>query len=103
MGQLGTADALPLAAALRHYGPNTLLWVEVAGPDHPAGTVEWARPGLLRGYIDRFAPSENAHDLSLDCWIAICRAAWQLNQEGKLASGNTGAQVSVSAIAHADG
>ena len=80
MGQLGTADALPLAAALRHYGPNTLLWVEVAGPDHPAGTVEWARPGLLRGYIDRFAPSENAHDLSLDCWIAICRAAWRLHE-----------------------
>ncbi|MBV9018381.1 MAG: hypothetical protein JO058_22245, partial [Alphaproteobacteria bacterium] len=80
MGQLGGADALPLAAALRHYGPNTLLWVELADGDHPAGTVEWAGAGLLKAYIDRFAPSENAHDLSLDCWIAICRAAWRLQQ-----------------------
>jgi hypothetical protein len=32
--------------------------------------------GLLKGYIDRFAPGDDAHDFSLDGWIALCRAAW---------------------------
>jgi hypothetical protein len=82
MGRLGGADALPLVTALRRYGPNTLLWVELADADHPAGTVEPAGTGLLKGYIDRFAPGEDAHDLSLDCWIAICREAWRLHHSG---------------------
>ncbi len=25
--------------------------------------------------MDRFAPGENAHDLSLDCWLTLCRTA----------------------------
>ena len=106
MGRLGGADALPLAAALRHYGPNTLLWVELADRDHPAGTVEWAGAGLLKAYIDRFAPSENAHDLSLDCWIAICRTAWRLQQErvrSKVASSGTAADLSSPSATHIAG
>jgi len=86
MGRLGGEVAPPLAAALRRYGPNTLLWVDLADTDHPAGTAEWAGAGLLRGYIDRFAPGENAHDFSLDCWLAICRAAhylWSQSREAR--------------------
>ena len=60
------------------YGPTALLWVEQQDRDHPAGTVEWVATGLLKGYIDRFAPAENAHALSLDCWLAICRNALKL-------------------------
>jgi hypothetical protein len=71
-----------LLTVLRRYGPNTLLWVELADADHPAGTVEQAGAGLLKGYIDRFAPGEDAQDLSLDCWIAICREAWRLHHSG---------------------
>jgi hypothetical protein len=83
MGRLGGADdALPLMMVLRRYGPSTLLWVELADADHPAGTVEQAGAGLLKGYIDRFAPGEDAYDLSLDCWIAICREAWRLHHSG---------------------
>jgi hypothetical protein len=44
---------------------------------HPSGTVEMLLPGLLRGYVDRFAPSENAHDLSLSAWTDVCEAAWR--------------------------
>ena len=33
--------------------------------EHPAGTVEVLTAGLVKGYIDRFAPGENAHALSL--------------------------------------
>jgi hypothetical protein len=67
-----------LLAALRHYGPNMLLWVELADAGHPPGSVGWAGPSLLKGNIDRFAPGENAHDLSLECWIALCREAERL-------------------------
>jgi hypothetical protein len=64
-----------LAEALRQYGACTLLWVEQQDADHRAGTVEALGGGLLKGYIDRFAPRENAHDLSVDGWIALCRRA----------------------------
>ena len=29
-------------------------------------------PGLMKGYIDRFAPEDNAHDLSFDGWLRVC-------------------------------
>jgi hypothetical protein len=78
MQPLSEAEARGLLAGLRRYGPNTLLWVELADAEHPPGTVVWRGEGLLQAYIDRFAPGDNAHDLSLDCWIAICREAAQL-------------------------
>jgi len=81
---LDDAQVERLLAALRRYGPNTLLWVELADTDHPPGTVDWVGRDLLKGYIDRFAPGEDAHDLSLDCWVAICRAAerrWRRRQD----------------------
>ena len=76
-------DVDRLLESCRRYGPNTVFWVELADSVRPAGTVEWAGVDLLRGYIDRFAPGENAHDLSLDCWITICHEAERLWSEGK--------------------
>jgi hypothetical protein len=78
MEPLGEEEARRLLALLRSYGPNTLLWIEGADAEHPPGTVAWIGEGLLKAYIDRFAPGEDAHDLSLDCWIAICRGAYRL-------------------------
>jgi hypothetical protein len=66
--------------ALRQHGPATLFWVELQDAKHPAGTVEMLGDGLLKGYIDRFAPGDNAHDLSMDCWISLCRQAVSLVQ-----------------------
>jgi hypothetical protein len=37
--------------------------------------VEVVMPGLLKGYIDRFAPDDNAHDLSFDGWLRVCANA----------------------------
>ena len=68
-------EILPLHMSLNRYGENTLLWVMPAEPDRPAGTVEVVRPGLLKGYIDRFAPDNNAHDFSFDGWLRICANA----------------------------
>jgi hypothetical protein len=76
-----------LVRSLRSFGPNTLLWVEVAGPQHPAGQVDWIEPHLLKGYIDRFAPMEDPYDLSLESWTTICRKAerlWRVDRVGDL-------------------
>jgi hypothetical protein len=79
MEPLTEDKARELGSALRDYGPTTLLWVELADSDHEPGQVEWVEPGiLLKGYMDRFAPGENAHDLSLGCWVVLCRNAHRL-------------------------
>jgi hypothetical protein len=68
-------EILPLHMALNRYGEATLLWVVPAERDRPAGTVEVVMPGLLKGYIDRFAPDDNAHDFSFDGWLRVCANA----------------------------
>jgi hypothetical protein len=70
-------EVLPLYATLNELGRNWLLWVVPADSTHPPGTVETLLPGLLRGYIDRFAPHENAHEMSMPVWTAVCEAAWR--------------------------
>jgi hypothetical protein len=77
---LSADEAAGLAAALRRYGPNTLLWVGLEEPGHPAGTVATVAEGLLKGFIDRFAPGENAHYLSLWAWIETCRNAQEMRR-----------------------
>jgi len=79
-------EILPVVAALNAYGPNTLLWVVIADSKHPPGTAEWVMPGLIKGYVDRFAPNENAHDLSLDVWLELCANAYDLWQHRKMQS-----------------
>jgi hypothetical protein len=78
MDPLSEAEVLRLLEALRAYGPATLLWVDRGDARHQAGTVEVAAPGLLKAYIDRFAPGDNAHDFSSDAWLEICRKAYRL-------------------------
>ena len=68
-------EVLPLHMALNQRSETTMLWVVPFERDRPAGTVEVLKPGLLKGYIDRFAPSHNAHDLSFDGWLKVCANA----------------------------
>ena len=70
-------EVLPIYTTLNELGCNWLLWMVPATPAHPSGTVERLLPGLLRGYVERFAPNDNAHDLSIDAWISVCEAAWR--------------------------
>jgi hypothetical protein len=79
-GPVSEAEILALYLALNQFGPNTLLWVVPADPRRPAGTVEVMLDGLLKGHIDRFAPDENAHDLSFESWIKLCANAWLLSR-----------------------
>jgi hypothetical protein len=71
-------EILPLHMALNRYGAAILLWVVPAERNRPAGTVEVVMPGLLKGYIDRFAPNDNAHDLSFEGWLRVCANAYVL-------------------------
>jgi hypothetical protein len=64
-----------LIAALRRYGPNRLLWVQTATADKPPGHAEDAGDGLIKGYVARLAPRENAADFDLPSWLAVCRGA----------------------------
>ncbi len=75
MDPLTLQHASTLKDDLGRYGPGVLLWVELADEKHPPGSAEWVGPGLLKGYMDRFAPGEDAHDISLGCWVDLCQRA----------------------------
>jgi hypothetical protein len=79
-----------LHGALRRYGDNTLLYVRYADPGHPAGAVEMTEPGLLIGYVDRFAMSASGENLGAQtvAWTDICRKAYRL-RASKAAGGDT--------------
>ncbi|HET6608368.1 MAG TPA: hypothetical protein VFG62_16950, partial [Rhodopila sp.] len=74
-GSVTDEEILPLHMALNQQSGSTLLWVVPAERDRPPGTVEVLWPGLLKGYIDRFAPNDNAHDLSFEGWLRVCANA----------------------------
>lgn len=83
-GSLMTREIMPLFAALREKGRNTLLWV-VASSEYPAGTLEILGEGLLRGYVRNFAPS-GAVDREVDFlpWLSICANAYMFCNENAL-------------------
>jgi hypothetical protein len=65
---------------MRSFGDNTLLYVRYSDAEHPNGTVEVEAPGLLIGYIDRFAvgPSGETLGPNTDSWVDICQKAYQI-------------------------
>lgn len=71
-------EILPLLLALNWQGNNTLLYVVIADQDHVAGSVDYVMPNLLRAYIDRLAPYDDAHNLSFEVWLDICVNAARL-------------------------
>jgi hypothetical protein len=79
-------EILPLYAALSRYGRNVLLWMVPAEEGHASGSVEVVLPGLFKGCIDRFAPDENAYDLSVGGWLDACANAYHLWQADRMIS-----------------
>lgn len=66
--------------AMRAFGPNWLLYIRFADSDHPAGSVQIVRPGLMSGYIEHFGCSPRDEPLgnASPAFLAICRKARQL-------------------------
>lgn len=72
------SDIRALLAALRAYGPNTLLWVAQSDADHPPGAVDDLGGGLFKGTVTRFAPYDRAYEIELNSWFAMCVRAYQV-------------------------
>jgi tetratricopeptide (TPR) repeat protein len=78
---LTDAELDRLQAAVNSYGKNVLLYVRLEDKNHPNGTVEVVRPGLMVGYMDRFkmAPDGSiAATPPSGSWAAICKKAHAL-------------------------
>jgi hypothetical protein len=76
-------ELLCLHSTIQSYGPATLLWIVLQDQDNPTGTVKELSPGFFKGYIDRFAPLEQVHELSFEGWTSLCRNAYKLYQSRK--------------------
>ncbi|WP_158933161.1 DUF563 domain-containing protein [Acidisphaera sp. S103] len=79
--ELGMTDPTrlqPLMDVLRALGPNILLWVVAADEEHKPGTVERLDRDLLKGYVERLAPYENATDIRPISWLEVCENAYSL-------------------------
>lgn len=75
--------------ALTRHDEATLLWVVPAETIRLAGTVEVVMPGLSKGYIDRFAPGDHAHDLCFGLWLRVGANACVLTRlQEQLAKGD---------------
>jgi hypothetical protein len=85
---LSEHEILPLFLALQRHGPNTLLWVVPTTPDNPSGSVEKVTDRLFRGFIDRLAPDDNAHDMLVAPWLSICANAYLLASKARTRNGS---------------
>jgi hypothetical protein len=65
-----------LVEGLRRHGPNLLLWVALADDERHAGHVEYRGDGLLKGYVSRFAPYDEATNIDTGPWYDVCCNAW---------------------------
>lgn len=73
----------PLLDCLRRRGPNILLWVVEADPDHCPGTVDHLEADLLKGYVERFAPDADATQIRPRSWFQVCERAYDLVRRGR--------------------
>lgn len=78
LGMTDPARLQPLLDALRALGPNLLLWVVAADGGHPPGTVERLGRDLIKGYVERLAPYEDAADIRPASWFEVCENAFGL-------------------------
>ncbi len=77
-GKSDLATIREVAAQLRTYGPNCLLWVAVADDAHPAASVERDSDGLLLGFVSSFGIYDAAPILPVEEWVTVCAKAYRL-------------------------
>ena len=80
-GNSDTGTMKEIVAGLRQYGPNCLLWVNVADTAHPPSSVIRISDGLLLGFVDRFGTFDGDPSLPVEDWIAVCINAYRLWRE----------------------
>jgi hypothetical protein len=70
--------AARLFAALRAYGPNSLLFVRPARDNRPPGTVEILEDGLYAGYFPGLNDFVAGNQPPLELWRQLCARAYRL-------------------------
>ena len=70
------ADFQRLAEAVWRHGPSTLLRVGASSPGSPIEPLKRTGDRVLEGSVRRFAPGEQAWDVELESWVALCDAAY---------------------------
>lgn len=74
-------DAVRLLAALRAYGPNSLLYVRPADAKHLAGTVTKLRDGLYLGYYPRRTDFVAGEQPPFELWRRLLQRTYRLAHE----------------------
>lgn len=77
-GQAAPDTVSRIAAKLRAYGPNSLLWVDLADARQPPGTVERMSDGLMRGFVRHFGTYDDDPCLPVEDWVSVCGNAYRL-------------------------
>jgi hypothetical protein len=70
---------------LRSFGQNRLLWVVESDEAHLPGTIEQLDPDFVKGYIERFAPYDNAVDVRPISWFEVCQRTYNLFYSDRIA------------------
>jgi hypothetical protein len=73
------AQILPYLAALRAWGPNTLLWVTHRSGQ--AGAVDQLSAHLLQGHTD-IRMEDPGQSANVPAWLSLCANAYRLWREG---------------------
>jgi len=79
--------AARLFAALRAYGPNSLLFVRPARDDRQLGTVEMLQDGLYAGYFPGLNDFIAGNQPPLDLWRQLCARTYRLAHGDAVDSG----------------
>ena len=68
-----------VAAQLKSYGDNRLLWVRLANATHLPGSVKCLADGLLVGFVSRFGIYEpdRTPRIPVEEWIAVCAKTYR--------------------------
>jgi hypothetical protein len=74
------SQAAALLMELNRTAEATLLCVEEAANDHAPGEVELLMPGLMRGYIERFASDTDVEAVDLAGWLRVLANATLLKR-----------------------
>ena len=77
---LRAAEVAPVLQYLNGFGRNTLLYIVPSCPGKPAGTVELLSPGLMRGYLDHLAVSDDTAIRDHAGWLRVLGNAWRLDR-----------------------
>lgn len=81
---LSVTQVAALMQRVRARGTAVLLWVEQTTPGHAAGDVELVCPGLLRGWIERFADlNQGAHTIAHATWRTLLVNAMTLHEAAR--------------------